>query len=1282
LAAAARRELAVAQAALRRGQPHDALARLVRLQAGHPTDCTVLANLAAARRACGDLPGALDALEATVTQPEAPAEAWFNYANLLRDLRRVPDAERAYGHALALQPALHQAHTNLANLLTGLGRTREAEDLHRLALATHPGSLPSLRALARLRFDAGDFTASEQLFAAALRLAPDHAETRLGLGVVLKEQGRTDAAITCWRQLLRSHPDYAAAHNNLGALLRLIRRPDEALHHLRIAVRIAPRDAMAAANLSHALIDVGQLREAEAVARGIVDADPGDAQGHLMLGFSQSYQGRIDDGLASFQRAHRCKPDSALVLSNALFASQYSARLNGIEIRDLHRQLASRIQPAGPPRNRWPNLRSADRPLRIGYLSPDLRSHPVSLFLEPILAHHDRQRVRTFCYSTTPAPDAMTSRLQAHAQHWRDCQAMSDMQIVDAIIADGIDILIDLAGHTAQNRAAVLRARPAPVQALYIGYPGTSGLPEVDHLITDARVCPAGSDPLYTERLVRLDGSFWCYGGHAGAPEPAQPPCIAAGHVTFGSFNALQKVSDPVVDCWGQLLASMPTARLVLKSLALADPATCEEVRRRFAAPRHRPASPGPAASVGHPCVAGRLSPPRHRAGPLPVQRGDHDLRCVVDGGAGRHSGGGAVLQPDGRKPLAQRRPAGSRRDRHRRLLQDGAATGRRPGPIGVATAIVALHRATIGPGRRRARGARAGRRPRFDVARMAGNEWLAGGTRIRLRGWARRGPDSQAGLQRSPWPDACYHWPVRICETRPAGAALAATSGVSIMTPPSKPANDELSHALGTLRNALVTVAVFSGFINVLMLAPSLYMLQVYDRVLGSRNETTLWVLTLLLLGVFLFSGALESVRAWVLVRVGARFDAVLNTRVFNATFERSLMQPGSNSAQPMHDLNTLRQTLTGPAVITLFDAPWMPIYVVAISLFSIELGLFALAGAVLLAVLAVVNERVSKPRLDAAQQLNAQSQMALVNHLRNAEVIEAMGMLPGCARAMAPPARKADRAAGRCQRPGRSRRRDHQVCPHHDAIAGAGYRRAAGAGQQTLARWHDRSIGAGEPGTGPRSRCSSATGSRSSLVVPPTPDLASCCAGHPERQYGMELPAPAGAVRMEGVSTAAPGSKALILKQISFAIQAGETIALIGPQRVWQVHAGTAAGWGLACAGGHGATGWRRPVPLEQGSTGPPHRVPSARHRTVRRYRGREHRQVRCAGPGACRRCSPSGRHARDDPATATGLRHALGGRRQCIVGWPKATRGPGTGAVWQPCARRPGRAQLQPR
>lgn len=576
--------LAAAQSALLARRPREALEQLAPLHALHPTHGTVLANLAAAHRQCGDLLAALQALETAVLQPGVPAEVWFNHANLLRDLQRPAEAESSYRQALALRPDLHQACTNLANLLGTLHRAPEAEVLHRAAIASNPASLPSIRALARLRFEAGDFTQAELLFRRALELAPDHAETQLGLGVALKELGHADQAIACWQQLIARHPDYAAAHNNLGALLRLTRNAPEAVRHLRIALRLAPRDAIAAANLSHALVDLGQLREAESVARGIVDNDPGDAQGHLMLGFSQTYQGRIDDGLASFQRAHRCKPDSALVISNALFASQYSARLDGAQVLALHRSLATRIAPAMPPRTCWHNVREAGRRLRIGYLSPDFRGHPVSLFFEPVLAQHDAARVETFCYSKTPAPDATTRRLQFLASHWRDAHAWSDTQLADAITADAIDILVDLAGHTAQNCAAVLRARPAPIQALYIGYPGTSGLPEMDYLITDARVCPEGSEHLYTEHLVRLNGSFWCYGGQQEAPAPSPPPCLANGYTTFGSFNALQKISDAVVDCWAQLLLQVKDARLVLKSLAFADPATADLVRHRFSA--------------------------------------------------------------------------------------------------------------------------------------------------------------------------------------------------------------------------------------------------------------------------------------------------------------------------------------------------------------------------------------------------------------------------------------------------------------------------------------------------------------------------------------------------------------------------------------------------------------------------------------------------------------------------------------------------------------------------
>ena len=369
-------------------------------------------------------------------------------------------------------------------------------------------------------------------------------------------------------------------------------------------------------------------------------------------------------------------------------------------------------------------------------------------------------------------------------------------------------------------------------------------------------------------------------------------------------------------------------------------------------------------------------------------------------------------------------------------------------------------------------------------------------------------------------------------------------------MTPPpasSAPAA-EMRLALQSLRTALITVAVFSGFLNVLMLAPSLYMLQVYDRVLGSRNETTLLVLTLLLVGVFVFMGALEAIRSWVLVRVGVRFDAQLNARVFNATFERSLLRPGSNSALPMHDLNTVRQTLTGASVIAAFDAPWMPIYVIVISLFSIELGVFALLGALLLAGLAVINERLSKPKLDDAQKFNAQSQLALTNHLRNAEVIEAMGMLPHIRK----------RWHGLHQKQLRL-----QAAASDQAAVIGGLTKFVRITMQSLALGIGALLVLDGKMTAGSMIAASVLVSRAlapiellvgnwKQIIVGRADYArlrELLSVHPARQYGMALPVPVGAVRFEGVSTAAPGTTIAILKQLTFAIDAGDTIAVIGP-------------------------------------------------------------------------------------------------------------------------------------
>lgn len=363
-----------------------------------------------------------------------------------------------------------------------------------------------------------------------------------------------------------------------------------------------------------------------------------------------------------------------------------------------------------------------------------------------------------------------------------------------------------------------------------------------------------------------------------------------------------------------------------------------------------------------------------------------------------------------------------------------------------------------------------------------------------------------------------------------------------------SQPLEDELKKTLKKLRSTFITVAIFSGFLNVLMLAPSLYMLQVYDRVLASRNETTLVVLTALLIGVFIFMGALEAIRTWILVRVGARLDSELNERVFNATFERSLMQSGSNTTQPMQDLDSLRQTLTGPALLTLFDAPWMPIYLIVISLFSIELGLFAFVGALMLAVLAVVNEKISKPQLDEAQKYSAQSQLALSHNLRNAEVIEALGMLP-------------------------SIRRNwyelHQKQIHLQASASDQAAVMGGLTKFIRITMQSLSLGLGallvlEGKLTPGAMIAASilvsralapvemlVGNWKQIVVGRLAyaRIKELLRNNPARQHGMSLPVPKGAVRFEGVAAAAPGSRSPILRNLNFGIAAGDSVAIVGP-------------------------------------------------------------------------------------------------------------------------------------
>lgn len=357
-----------------------------------------------------------------------------------------------------------------------------------------------------------------------------------------------------------------------------------------------------------------------------------------------------------------------------------------------------------------------------------------------------------------------------------------------------------------------------------------------------------------------------------------------------------------------------------------------------------------------------------------------------------------------------------------------------------------------------------------------------------------------------------------------------------------------ELLTAILSYRSAFTTVAFFSFFINFMMLAPSIYMLQVYDRVLASRNETTLLMLSLLIVGLYAMMSLLEAVRSFVLVRVGARLDLNLNTRVFTAAFERNLTKSGSNAGQALHDLTTVRQALTGAGLFALLDAPWMPIYLVVIFIFSVPLGVFALVGALLLIALALVNERISHPPLEAAQRLSMQASTMATNHLRNAEVIEAMGMLP------------------------QIRKRWFDL--HHEFLqqqAQASDRAGLMAGLTKFVRIAMQSLvlgfGAlltieGEMTAGMMIASSILVGRALApveLLIGNWKQLISAKAAydrlqellavHPERKQGMPLPPPKGDLSLYSVSAVAPGTRNLILNNINLVVKAGETVAVVGP-------------------------------------------------------------------------------------------------------------------------------------
>lgn len=419
--------------------------------------------------------------------------------------------------------------------------------------------------LANRSAQSGQFAQAESLYRQILNVASGHQESTRMLAWVIAQQGRIDEAAALYRQLLSAYPSDAIALLQWGNLLFQTGRADEAIGAFTRAASAKSDFADPHYNLGIMLRSLDRLDESVVAFERAVALAPNYAEAHSNLGSAYKDRGELDRAIASYRRALSVKPDPRTA-SNLLFAMQFHPDFTAAQILEEHRrwndQYASPLRSTATAHS---NDRSPDRRLRIGYVSGDLRDHPVGRSMVPLLEQRDREAFEIFCYANVRRADEVTRRLQSSADNWRDTTRLPDVALAQQIRADRIDMLVDLSMHLGGNRLLAFAQKPAPVQVAWQAYPGTTGLWAMDYRLTDPWLDPPGSfDADYSERSIRLRDSFWIYEPMVGELSANALPALASESITFGCLNNFCKINDRVLELWARVMREVASSRLIL----------------------------------------------------------------------------------------------------------------------------------------------------------------------------------------------------------------------------------------------------------------------------------------------------------------------------------------------------------------------------------------------------------------------------------------------------------------------------------------------------------------------------------------------------------------------------------------------------------------------------------------------------------------------------------------------------------------------------------------------
>jgi predicted O-linked N-acetylglucosamine transferase (SPINDLY family) len=459
------------------------------------------------------------------------AEGYNNLGIALQKLKQLDEAVINYKKALKLKPNFATAYNNLATALKHLNNLDEALINCKKAVEINPDFADAHNNLGNILKDLDQLEQSSECFKKAIDIKPDHADAYNNLGVVFNELGEFQKAISCYQKAIDIKPDYADAHYNLGNVLDELKKHKEAIISYEKVIQINPNYAVAHYNLGNVLKVLGEFQKAIGCYQKAINSKYNFASAYNNMLFTLFY----------------LEPDPKFYLSRA---KEFRSSLKPIN-DDLLLKYQYSIKP---------------KKLRIGFVSGDFKEHPVGFFLLDTLNHLKNENLELIAYSNSKIKDNLSIKLKSHFTEWHEIDDLDDIEVINQIRKDGIHILFDLSGHSANNRLPIFVNKPAPLQVSWIGHLASTGIPEIDYIIGDPCVTPPESKEHFVEKILCLPNT-WCFSKPDFKIEKIETiPALKNGFVTFGCFNNPHKLNEKVINSWAKILNTVPDSKLILKN--------------------------------------------------------------------------------------------------------------------------------------------------------------------------------------------------------------------------------------------------------------------------------------------------------------------------------------------------------------------------------------------------------------------------------------------------------------------------------------------------------------------------------------------------------------------------------------------------------------------------------------------------------------------------------------------------------------------------------------------